>query len=177
MRTRPTGVVAVGLLHLVPDEGHLLQRCAAADDPVQHVRGRCVWLVCFNDDAAATKLVGGPVCPRQRHEIEAMFDGLKLMKPTIIVPPHKWAPARHPVLAGIAVTTLTRSEHAYGLIELSRRERGVRWDPADEMAVARFRLTAPSFPLKSLPGERRCPVLTCPGCHNILPHLIGHPRS
>ncbi|MDT7789897.1 MAG: hypothetical protein QOF58_8316 [Pseudonocardiales bacterium] len=104
---RPTGVVAVGLLHLIPGADDLLARYGAelVQDSVfaaSHLsRG-------FEDTGEVSRLIGGPVYPRQRHEFAAMFDGLALVKPGIVALPHEWGtPARHtegaPVLAGIAV--------------------------------------------------------------------------
>ncbi|SFR29898.1 S-adenosyl methyltransferase [Lentzea waywayandensis] len=106
---RPTGVVAVGLLHLIPDANELLSRYSA-ELPRDSVFAASHLTRCFKDDdsGAAAKLIGGPVYPRQRQEIAEMFDGLALVKPGIVALPHEWGtPAKSiagaPVLAGIAV--------------------------------------------------------------------------
>ncbi|HEX8869033.1 MAG TPA: SAM-dependent methyltransferase [Lentzea sp.] len=105
---RPTGVVAVGLLHLIPAADDLLARYGAElrQDSVFAASHLTRWFA--EDSGEAEQLIGGPVYPRQRDEIAAMFDGLTLVKPGIVALPHEWGtPARRtegaPVLAGIAV--------------------------------------------------------------------------
>ncbi|MFD4669686.1 SAM-dependent methyltransferase [Lentzea sp. NPDC058450] len=103
----PVGVVAVGLLHLVPVVDRLLPRYSEelALDSVfaaSHLTRRF-------EGGEAAELIGGPTYPREPREITAMFDGLPLLKPGVVALPHEWGkPVRGTaaaagVVAGIAV--------------------------------------------------------------------------
>ncbi|MEV6236904.1 SAM-dependent methyltransferase [Lentzea sp. NPDC051838] len=100
---RPIGVVAVGLLHLVPGADDLLTRYSAVLAPDSVFAASHL-----TRSFGAAELIGDPVHPRRPEEFAAMFDGLALVKPGIVALPHEWGtPARPiegaPVVAGIAV--------------------------------------------------------------------------
>jgi hypothetical protein len=108
----PTGVVAVGLLHLIPCADRpqdLLSRYSAelVRDSIFAASHMTEWAAERDSDAAA-KHISEPVYRRDRQKITAMFGELALLKPGIVALPHEWGtPARcisgAPVLAGIAV--------------------------------------------------------------------------
>ncbi|MDX8149486.1 SAM-dependent methyltransferase [Lentzea sp. BCCO 10_0061] len=108
----PTGVVAVGLLHLIPREDRphdLLPRYSAelASESMFAASHLTRWHGC-NGTAEVAELVGGAVHPREQREFASMFGGLALVKPGVVALPHEWGTrARRigsaPVLAAIAV--------------------------------------------------------------------------
>jgi hypothetical protein len=118
----PIGVLAVGLMHLVPDHARpheTVQEFGAAlpsGSAIALTHLAPSFAQAPSDQAAA--LIAGPrglVYPRRRRHLVAMFAGLTLMRPGIVALPHSWCertttPARQPrgdneisVLAGFAV--------------------------------------------------------------------------